>query len=94
MKYNFFTWWLSVSIKPLPYKIWKYVITFIMFMLWVMFIAIYRDMYWILSLFVLLPTAVIDISWDAVNYHFYLKKQREKTTDDDAAPSEKDNQTN
>lgn len=79
MKYNFLTWWLSISIKPLAYKIWKYIITFVMFMGWVICIAIYRDLYWKFSLFVLLPTAIVDISWDAINYHFYLKKQRTKT---------------
>ena len=74
MKYNFLQWWLSVSIKPKAYQVWKYIITFTVFIGWVACIAIYRDLYWKYSLCIMLPVAVVDLIWDAINYAFYNKK--------------------
>ena len=90
MNYNFFTWWLSTKIKPLPYKIWKYIIYPIMFIGWAACIGAFPHMYWKFSLFVLLPTAVIDISWDAINFYFYRKKLAKNRIDDLEEPVEND----
>ncbi|MEG2675429.1 MAG: hypothetical protein RR993_00290 [Clostridia bacterium] len=78
MKYNFLSWWLSVSVKPLPYKIWKFVATPILFVAWVLFIAVYREMYWQFSLYAILPAVVIDLVWDGCNFFFYRKKLAKK----------------
>lgn len=82
MKYNFLQWWLSVSIKPKAYQVWKYIITFVVFIGWVACIAIYRDLYWKYSLCIMLPIAVVDLIWDAINYAFYNKKLRLGKTKD------------
>ncbi|MGN0765000.1 MAG: hypothetical protein ACI4MO_00760 [Christensenellales bacterium] len=74
MKYNFLQWWLSVSIKPKVYQVWKYIITFTVFIGWVACIAIYRDLYWKYSLCIMLPVAIVDLIWDAINYAIYNKK--------------------
>ena len=76
MKYNFLQWWLSVSIKPKAYQVWKYIITFTVFIGWVACIAIYRDLYWKYSLCIMLPVAIVDLIWDAINYAVYNKKLR------------------
>ncbi|MCI8912476.1 MAG: hypothetical protein HFE31_07280 [Clostridia bacterium] len=73
-KYNFFTWWLSFSIKPLPYRIFKSVITSLVFIIWVAFVAVFTDLYWKFTLFVFLPVLVVDTVWDAVNFVNYRKK--------------------
>lgn len=80
-KYNFITWWLDLPIKQLPYRIWKMTITPIMFILWVVFVAVYPDMYWWFSLCAVLPVAVVDFVWEGINYSLYKKgkyKIREK----------------
>lgn len=82
MKYNFLQWWLSVSIKPKAYQVWKYIITFTVFIGWVACIAIYRDLYWKYSLCIMLPIAVVDLIWDAINYALYNKKLRFGETKD------------
>lgn len=72
-KYNFVTWWLDLPAKPLPYRIWKMTITPIVFILWVVFVALYPDYYWQFSLCVILPVAVVDNLWDGLQYYFYKK---------------------
>lgn len=93
--YNFVTWWLDLSVKPLVYKIWKMGITTIMFVLWVVFVAVYPDMYWNFSLVAVLPVAVIDFTWDGINYYLFrkgkltIKDKRQDVDKSDAQPSEK-----
>lgn len=72
-KYNFVTWWLDLPIKPLPYRIWKMVATPVMFILWVVFVAVYTDYYWQFSLYVVLPVAAIDFIWDGIQYYLFKK---------------------
>lgn len=72
-KYNFVTWWLDLPIKPLPYRIWKMIATPVMFILWVVFVAVYTDYYWQFSLYAVLPVAAVDFIWDGIQYALYKK---------------------
>ena len=76
-KYNFFTWWLSFSIKPLPYRIFKGIITSIVFVIWVAFVAVFSDIYWKFTVFVFLPVFAVDTVWEIINFTNYQKKYRE-----------------
>lgn len=73
-KYNFLTWWLSFSIKPLPYRIFKGVATSVVFVVWVAFVAVFTDLYWKFTLFVFLPVFVVDTVWEIINFVNYKKK--------------------
>lgn len=75
-KYNFFTWWLSFSIKPLPYRIFKGVITSLMFIIWVAFVAVFTQLYWQFTLYVFLPVFIADTVWEIINFVNYKKKYR------------------
>lgn len=75
-KYNFFTWWLSFSIKPLPYKIFKGIITSAVFIIWVAFVAVFTDLYWQFTLYVFLPVFVVDTVWEIINFTNYQKKYK------------------
>lgn len=72
-KYNFVTWWLDLPIKPLAYRIWKMVVTPLVFIFWVVFVAVYTDYYWQFSLYVVLPVAAADFIWDGIQYALYKK---------------------
>ena len=72
-KYNFVTWWLDLPIKPLPYRIWKMIVTPVMFIAWVVFVAVYTDYYWQFSLYAVLPVAALDFIWDGIQYYLYKK---------------------
>ena len=73
-KYNFLTWWLSFSIKPLPYKIFKGIITSAVFIIWVAFVAVFTDLYWKFTVFVFLPVFIVDTVWEIINFTRYQKK--------------------
>ena len=73
-KYNFFTWWLSFSIKPLPYRIFKGLMTSLVFIIWVAFVAVFSNIYWKFTVFVFLPVFIIDTVWEIVNFTNYQKK--------------------
>ena len=73
-KYNFLTWWLDLSPKPLPYRIWKMIVTPAMFIAWVTFVAVYPDMYWNFCLCAVLPVGVVDTVWEVFNFRAYRKK--------------------
>lgn len=73
-KYNFLTWWLSFSIKPLPYKIFKSIITPVMFIIWVSFVAVFTELYWDFTLYCFLPVFIIDTVWEIINFSLYTKK--------------------
>lgn len=75
-KYNFFTWWLSFSIKPLPYRIFKAVITPIMFIIWVSFVAVFTELYWDFTLYCFLPVFIVDTVWEIINFSLYTKKYK------------------
>ena len=75
-KYNFITWWLSFSIKPLPYKIFKGVITPVMFIIWVSFVAVFTEMYWQFTLYCFLPVFIVDTAWEIINFTLYDKKYK------------------
>ena len=75
-KYNFFTWWLSFSIKPLPYKIFKGAMTSIVFIIWVAFVAVFSNIYWKFTVFVFLPVFIVDTVWEIVNFTNYQKKYK------------------
>lgn len=72
-KYNFVTWWLDLPVKPLAYRIWKMVATPVVFILWVVFVAVYTDFYWQFSLYVVLPVACVDFIWDGIQFYLYKK---------------------
>lgn len=74
MKYNFFTWWLDIAPKTKIYKVWKIIIVSVLFIMWTLFVAIYRDYYWQFSLKIVLPVAVVDIGWDMIAFAVYCKK--------------------
>lgn len=76
-KYNFLTWWLSFSIKPLPYRIFKGIITSVVFIIWVAFVAVFTDLYWKFTLCVFLPVFVVDTVWEIINFTKYQKKYKE-----------------
>lgn len=67
-KYNYITWWLSTSVKHISYKIWRYIMFPVIFILWVACIGAFRDLYWQLSLYVILPCIAIDLIWNAITY--------------------------
>lgn len=73
-KYNFFTWWLSFSIKPLPYRIFKGIITSAVFIIWVAFVAVFSDIYWKFTVFVFLPVFIADTVWEIINFTKYQKR--------------------
>jgi hypothetical protein len=75
-KYNFLTWWLSFSVKPMPYRIFKSVITSIVFIIWVAFVAVFTDLYWQFTLYVFLPVFVVDTVWEIINFTNYQKKYK------------------
>ena len=75
-KYNFITWWLSFSIKPLPYKIFKGVITPVMFIIWVSFVAVFTEMYRQFTLYCFLPVFIVDTVWEIINFTLYDKKYK------------------
>lgn len=75
-KYNFLTWWLSFSVKPLPYRIFKSAITSIVFIIWVAFVAVFTDLYWQFTLYVFLPVFVVDTVWEIINFTNYQKKYK------------------
>ncbi|MDE6870479.1 MAG: hypothetical protein K2J75_07095 [Clostridia bacterium] len=75
-KYNFLTWWLSFSIKPLPYRIFKGVITSLVFIIWVAFVAVFTDLYWKFTLCVFLPVFAVDTIWEIINFTRYQKKYK------------------
>lgn len=74
MKYNFFTWWLDITPKTKIYKVWKIIIVSVLFIMWTLFVAVYRDYYWQFSLKIVLPVAVVDIGWDMIAFAIYCKK--------------------
>lgn len=74
MKYNFFTWWLDIAPKTKIYKVWKIIIVSVLFIMWTLFVAIYRDYYWQFSLKIVLPVAVVDIGWDMIAFAIYCRK--------------------
>lgn len=74
MRYNFFTWWLDIAPKTKIYKVWKIIIVSALFIMWTLFVAIYRDYYWQFSLKIVLPVAVVDIGWDMIAFAVYCKK--------------------
>lgn len=73
MKYSYFTWWLSFSIKPLWYRIWKTIATTVLFVLWVVFVAVYPEKYWQFCGVVIAPVAVVDIAMDVFLYVRYRR---------------------
>lgn len=73
MKYSYFTWWLSFSIKPLWYRIWKTIATTVLFVLWVVFVAVYPEKYWQFCGVVIAPVAVVDIAMDVFQYVRYRR---------------------
>ena len=75
-KYNFITWWLSFSIKPLPYRIFKGIITSLVFIIWVAFVAVFADIYWKFTVFVFLPVFTVDTVWEIINFTNYQKKYK------------------
>ncbi|MDE6189037.1 MAG: hypothetical protein K2G37_01955 [Clostridia bacterium] len=75
-KYNFITWWLSFSIKPLPYRIFKGLATSIVFIIWVAFVAVFQEMYLDFTLYVFLPVFVVDTVWEIINFNNYKKKYK------------------
>ena len=62
-----------MPVKPLAYRIWKMVATPVVFILWVVFVAVYTDYYWQFSLYAVLPVAAVDFIWDGVQYYLYRK---------------------
>lgn len=75
-KYNFLTWWLSFSIKPLPYRIFKGIITSAVFIVWVAFVAVLSEFYLEFTLYVFLPVFTVDTVWDSINFARYCKKYK------------------
>ena len=80
-KYNFLTWWLSFSIKPLPYRIFKGLITTIVFIIWVAFVAVFSELYLQFTLYVFLPVFAVDTIWEIINFTNYQKKYKQYIQD-------------
>ncbi len=45
----------------------------VVFIAWVVFVAVYTDYYWQFSLYVVLPVAAVDFAWDGLQYYLYKK---------------------
>ena len=75
MKFNILEYWLSTSIKPLWYRIWRYVIMPVIFLAWVLCIGVYQEFYWKLSFYIILPVAVVDFLVNIALYFLVYKKQ-------------------
>ncbi|MCX4363361.1 MAG: hypothetical protein OSJ74_08270 [Clostridia bacterium] len=91
-KYNFFTWWLSFSIKPLPYKIFKSIITSVVFIIWTAFVAVFADIYWKFTVFVFLPVFIVDTVWEIINFTKYQNKYKsylQETKENDSLETDK-----
>ena len=58
----------------MPYKIFKGIITTVMFIIWVSFVAVFTELYWQFTLYCFLPVFVIDTVWEIINYTNYRKK--------------------
>jgi len=76
MQMNFFSYWLSTSIKPIWYKIWRYIAFFVIFLLWVLCIGVYQDMYWKLSYAIITPAIVLDVLMNLLLYYLSYKKNK------------------
>lgn len=91
-KYNFFTWWLSFSIKPLPYRIFKSIITSVVFIIWTAFVAVFADIYWKFTVFVFLPVFIVDTVWEIINFTKYQNKYKaylQETKENDSLETDK-----
>ncbi len=88
-KYNFLTWWLSFSIKPLPYRIFKGIITSAVFIVWVAFVAVLSEFYLEFTLCVFLPVFTVDTVWDSINFARYRKKHKADLLGEENAEQEK-----
>lgn len=88
-KYNFLTWWLSFSIKPLPYRIFKGIITSAVFIVWVAFVAVLSEFYLEFTLCVFLPVFTVDTVWDSINFARYRKKYKAGLLGEENAEQEK-----
>lgn len=73
MEYNCFTWWISTKVKPLAFRIWRYVSMPINFLALVLFISVYHEYIKMYFLIVFLPVFVIDIVWDMFNFFSYSR---------------------
>lgn len=74
--YNYFQWWLSVEIKPLWYKIWKYIISAVMFILLTIFVAVLREKFWDFIFYGIIPVFIIDLLIDFSVYAYTMWRQR------------------
>jgi hypothetical protein len=72
---DFLKYWLQTKIKPIWYKIWRYIAFPVIFLLWVLCIGVYQDLYWKLSLYVILPAIVLDLILNLCAYFLVEKKK-------------------
>ncbi|MEG1608711.1 MAG: hypothetical protein RR348_02475 [Clostridia bacterium] len=73
MEYNFFTWWMSTKVKPLAFKIWRYVITPINFLALTLFVSVFQEYLWQYFVMMFIPIFCSDIIWDGFNFYSYRK---------------------
>ena len=73
---EFIKYWLQTSIKPIWYKIWRYIAFPVIFLMWVLCIGVYQDFYWTLSYAVILPAIVLDLILNLLAYFLVEKKKK------------------
>ncbi len=72
---DFLKYWLQTSIKPIWYKIWRYIAFPIIFLIWVLCIGVYQDLYWKMSLYIILPAVILDLILNLLCYFLIAKKK-------------------
>lgn len=51
-------------------------ITPVMFIIWVSFVAVFTEMYWQFTLYCFLPVFIVDTVWEIINFTLYDKKYK------------------
>ena len=73
---DFIKYWLQTKIKPIWYKIWRYIAFPVIFLMWVLCIGVYQDLYWKFSLAVVLPVVILDLILNLLAYFLVGKKKQ------------------
>ena len=72
---DFLKYWLQTKIKPVWYKVWRYIAFPVIFLMWVLCIGAYQNLYWTLSYAVIAPAIVLDLILNLCAYFLIEKKK-------------------
>ena len=73
---EFLKYWLQTAIKPIWYKIWRFIAFPVIFLMWVLCIGVYQDLYWKFSYIVVAPAVVLDLILNIIAYFLVEKKKK------------------